>query len=156
MPHSMRQSKWDAWWVDVLMAAAIFASSQCLIIAGGHGIGILGMFLLDGPAALLSPFWSGHAYTALVLLAGAFAPFSIKRWVRFVSVLGGFSYTVFLITLSEWKEATAISAAPVILMLLVLIWVSCGAEMAHMNRRARRSSSGIRKRVGTEQRVGSV
>ncbi|WP_050030143.1 hypothetical protein [Verrucomicrobium sp. BvORR034] len=141
MLTSVRKSKWDAWWVDVLMAILIFASAQAIVLGAGHGVGLMGSLLLEAPLQILLPFWGGHLYTSALLIAGSPSPRRVKRFVRLLCVAAGFGYTLFFISLSDIPEITAVSSAPVMLALLILTGISCGSEFAHQQRR-RRSRQG--------------
>lgn len=144
MLTSVRKSKWDAWWVDVLMAILIFASAQAIVLGAGHGVGLMGSLLLEAPFQMLLPFWGGHLYASALLIAGSPSPRRVKRFVRLLCVAAGFGYTLFFISFSDTPEITAISSAPVLLALLILTGISCGSEFAHQQRR-RRSRQGAGK-----------
>ena len=141
MRTSVRRPKWDAWWVDVLMAALIVASAQAIVLGAAHGGGSLGGLLLEAPPQMLLPHWGGHLYTAGLLIAGSPSPRRVKRFIRLLCVAAGFGYTLFFISFSDSPGTTAVSSSPVMLALLVLTGISCGSEYAHQQRR-RRSRQG--------------
>ena len=137
MPNPVRKSKWDAWWVDVLLALSIFASAQVIVVGASHGVGFMGNLLLEAPLEMLAPFWGGFIYTAGLLMVGSPSPCSVKRWLRLLCVGAGFGYTLLYISFSDIPEITALSSIPVGVMLLGLIVASCGSEVANKRRRGR-------------------
>ncbi|MFO1483167.1 MAG: hypothetical protein U1F71_07340 [Verrucomicrobiaceae bacterium] len=107
---------------DVVVAFAIFVSSCLIVIAGGHGVAFMGMFVLDGFVNFLFSFWSAFTWAALATgIAGLLPalPRIIIRWMALATAVG---FWIWLLIFTEWLLATALTSLPLI---GVLVWQIC-------------------------------
>ena len=112
-------------WVDALAAVLIAGSSLLFVLAGGHGVGVLGMFVIGVPLSeaieILYTSWGLHIWIGIGLLLSLPFPIGIRLYLRWLAVAASLAVVGWFYSSSEWRIAFVVSALPNILSCLFLV-----------------------------------
>ncbi len=121
-------------WVDATAALLLAVTSMFFVLVGGHGVGMLWMFLCWGSPSdltnwMLSPL-SLHSWAGVALLATLWAPIGVRIGIRWLVVIVSLLADFWLLTTSESKGTFLISALPNITVITLLAMANIGAHRA--------------------------
>ena len=126
-------------WLDALVAVFIAGSSLFFVIAGGHGVGILGMWVVGVPFSeafeiLFTP-WGLHLWIGIGLLLSALLPISVRLVSRCLAVAASLGVVGWFYSFSEWPLAFLVSALP---NMLTCMFLAVATFVVHHSRRQTR------------------